>query len=117
PHPAVYAVQRLWGRASARRRRTVLVGAGALVVLLACPFHYRIGADCRIAPSIKQVVAAPFDGQLRKSLVRPGDAVKEGDPLGELDNRELKLKEAELIAARDRALKQRDRAMSGTDKA
>jgi biotin carboxyl carrier protein len=116
PHPAIFAVHRLWSRASANRRRAVLVGGGALVLLLACPFHYRIGADCRIAPTVKQVVAAPFDGQLRKSVVRPGDAVREGDPLGELDNRELKLKEAELTAARDRALKQRDRAMSGSDK-
>ena len=61
----------------------------------------RIGADCRIAPTVKQVIAAPFDGQLRKSFVRPGDAVREGDPLGELDNRELKFKEAELTASRD----------------
>ncbi len=116
PHPALFAAQRLWRRASAQRRRLVLAGAGALALLLACPFHYRIGADCRIAPTVKQVVAAPFDGQLRKSLVRPGDAVREGDPLGELDNRDLKLKESELTATRERALKQRDRAMTGTEK-
>jgi biotin carboxyl carrier protein len=112
PHPALFAAQRLWRRASANRRRAVIAGAVALALLLAWPFHYRIGADCRIAPTVKQVIAAPFDGQLRKSFVRPGDAVREGDPLGELDNRELKLKEAELTAARERALKQRDRAMS-----
>jgi multidrug efflux pump subunit AcrA (membrane-fusion protein) len=116
PQPAVFAVRRLWHRATANRRRAVLVAAAALALLLAWPFHYRIGADCRIAPTVKQVVAAPFDGQLRKSFVRPGDAVREGDPLGELDNRELKLKEAELTAARERALKQRDRAMSGSEK-
>jgi len=116
PNPAIFAVQRLWDRATANRRRAVLAGAGALAVLLAWPFHYRIGADCRIAPTVKQVIAAPFDGQLRKSFVRPGDAVRAGDPLGELDNRELKLKEAELTAGRERALKQRDRAMSGSEK-
>lgn len=112
PQPAVFAVQRLWQRASANRRRAVIAGAAALAVLLAWPFHYRIGADCRIAPTVKQVVAAPFDGQLRKSFVRPGDQVRAGDPLGELDNRELKIKEAELTAARERALKERDRAMT-----
>jgi biotin carboxyl carrier protein len=116
PHPAVFGVQRLWNRATAQHRRAVLAGVGAVALLLAWPFHYRIGADCRIAPTVKQVIAAPFDGQLRKSFVRPGDAVREGDPLGELDNRELKLKEAELTAARERALKQRDRAMSGSEK-
>ncbi len=112
PQPALFAVRRLWKKASANRRRAVLLGVGALAVLLAWPFHYRIGADCRIAPTVKQVIAAPFDGQLRKSFVRPGDAVRAGDPLGELDNRELTLKEAELTAARERALKERDRAMT-----
>ncbi len=116
PNSALFALQRVWRRATARRRRAVLAGAAAIAILLVCPFHYRIGADCRIAPTVKQVVAAPFDGQLRKSVVRPGDAVKEGDLLGELDNRELKLKESELTAARERALKQRDRAMTGSEK-
>jgi len=114
PHSAIFAARRLWSRASANRRRAVLAGTAAAVVLLFCPFHHRIGADCRIAPTVKQVVAAPFDGQLRKSVVRPGDAVREGALLGELDNWEIKLKEAELVAARERALKQRDRAMSGS---
>lgn len=115
PQPVVFAAKRLWKKASVHRRRTIIAGSGALALLLAWPFHYRIGADCRIAPTVKQVVAAPFDSQLRKNFVRPGDAVRAGEPLGELDNRDFKLKEAELIAARERALKQRDRAMSGND--
>ena len=116
PNPVIFTARRWWWRAGGSRRRTVLLGVVAFAALLAWPFHYRIGADCRVVPSVKQVVAAPFDGQLRKSLVRPGDVVREGDLLGELDNRELKLKEAELIASRDRALKQRDRAIAGGDK-
>ncbi len=112
PHSALFAVQRLWRKATVNRRRAVLGGVGFIALLLACPFHYRIGAECRIAPTVKQIVAAPFDGQLRKSFVRPGDSVREGDPLGELDNRELKFKEAELTAARERSLKERDRAMT-----
>jgi multidrug efflux pump subunit AcrA (membrane-fusion protein) len=113
PNRMVFATRRLWSHASANRRRAILLGTAGLATLLAWPFHYRIGADCRIAPSVKQVIAAPFDSQLRKSFVRPGDQLKEGDVLGELDSRELKLKEAELTASRDRALKQRDRAMAG----
>jgi biotin carboxyl carrier protein len=113
PNPVAFTVQRLWGKAGANRRRAILAATGAVAILLAWPFRYPIGADCRLVPTVKQVIAAPFEGQLRQSLVRPGDAVTEGQPLGELDNRELKLKESELIAARDRALKQRDRAMTG----
>lgn len=113
PNPVVFATHRLWRQASKTRKRLTIGLTVAVAALLACPFHYRIGADCRIAPTVKQVVAAPFDGQLRKSFVRPGDTVKAGDSLGELDNRELKLKEAELIAQRERAIKQRDREMNG----
>ena len=111
PNAAVFAVQRAWRRLSANRRRAVFLGAAAVLAMLAFPFHYTIKADCRLAPKTKRVIAAPFQGQLRKSAVQPGDIVREGDELAELDNRELKLKEAELIAARERALKQRDRAL------
>jgi multidrug efflux pump subunit AcrA (membrane-fusion protein) len=64
---------------------------------------------------VQRAVAAPFDGQLGRTRVQPGDRVAEGDVLIVLDNRELKLKEAELAAARDQALKKRDRAMSAPE--
>ncbi len=112
PNPLLFAAQRVWQQFSENRKRAAFLAAGALVLLLGWPFHYSIRADCRLAPTVKRVVAAPFQGTLKKSLVRPGDHVTEGQPLAELDNRELKLKEAELVAARERALKQRDKAMN-----
>jgi len=114
PHPTVFAARRVWSRLSANRRRATVVGAGLLAALLAFPFHYEIKADCRLAPTVKRTIAAPFQGQLRKSFVQPGDHVEAGTALAEMDNRELKLKEAELIAARERALKQRDKALANT---
>ena len=111
PNAALFAAQRAWRRLTAQRRRAVLAGLATLIALLAFPFHYTIKADCRLAPKSKRVIAAPFQSQLRKSVVQPGDTVQAGDALAELDNRELKLKEAELTAARERALKQRDRAL------
>ena len=112
PNPLVFATRRVWQNFSENRKRAAIVGAAAIVVLLGWPFHHSIRADCRLAPTVKRVVAAPFQGTLKKSLVRPGDHVTEGQPLAEMDNRDLKLKEAELIAARERALKQRDKAMN-----
>jgi multidrug resistance efflux pump len=114
PPRALHLAARAWRGLTRRRRWAVASGAAALAGLLACPFHYTIRADCRLAPTVKRVIAAPFDGQLRASFVRPGDRVMEGQPLAELDNRELKLKEAELTAAHERALKQRDKAMSNS---
>ena len=112
PHPAVFAARRGWARLGANRRRAALAGAALLAGLLAFPFHDGIKADCRLAPTVKRTVAAPFQGQLKKSFVQPGDHVEAGAALAEMDNRELKLKEAELTAARERALKQRDKALA-----
>ncbi len=112
PHPLLFAVRHTWARWTENRRRAVTIAAGACIVLLGWPFHYSIRADCRLAPTVKRIITAQFEGTLKKSFVRPGDSVTEGQPLAEMDNRELKLKEGELTAARERALKQRDKAMS-----
>jgi multidrug efflux pump subunit AcrA (membrane-fusion protein) len=112
PNPALHAAQRVWTRLSAHRRRAAAIVGVALAALLAFPFHYPIKADCRLAPTVKRVIAAPFHGQLKKSFVLPGDHIEAGAPLAEMENRELKLKEAELIAAREKALKQRDKALA-----
>ena len=112
PNRAMFVARRIWGDLAKSRQRAVIVGVVAFAVLLAWPFHDSIRADCRLAPTVKRVVAAPFQGQLKRSFVRPGDHVTEGQALAEMDNRELVLKEGELSAARERALKQRDKAMS-----
>jgi len=105
---------RLWQKASVNHRKLALGAVAALCVLLALPLPYRIKADCALVPTLERVVAAPFTGELREPLVRPGDSVVKGQRLAEMDNRDLKLHEAELVASRDRALKQRDRAMSNS---
>jgi multidrug resistance efflux pump len=119
PNPVVFRVRRMWAKASEKKRQLWMGSIAAAAVLLAWPFHYPIRSSCRLAPVVKRVVAAPFEGQLRESRVRPGDRVEKDQPLGELDNRELRLREAELSAGRERALKQRDKAMAnqgeGTD--
>jgi biotin carboxyl carrier protein len=115
PNPAAYFFRRNWRRATANGRRAFVAGCVLLAALLAWPFHHRIRCDCRLVPVVKRTVAAPFDGQLGRSRVRPGDRVAAGDALVAMDNRELKLKEAELIASRDQALKKRDRAMNSPE--
>ena len=115
PNPVAFFFRRTWGRATENGRRAVVIGAILAAVLLAWPFHYTIRCDCRLVPKVKRTVAAPFDGQLGRSRVQPGDKVTEGDVLVAMDNRELKLKQAELTASRDQALKKRDRAMTSPD--
>ena len=70
------------------------VVAGILVLLLAgtlVPVRYRVAAPARVEGAVQRVVAAPVDGFLHKSHVRPGDTVRTGDLLVELSDQDLLL--------------------------
>ncbi len=74
--------------------RLVLAAAAvALAGLLLVPVDYRIGAPVRIEGAVQRVVAAPFDGFLQRSLVRPGDTVRQGQLLVELADQDLALEQ------------------------
>lgn len=105
----------LWGRIS-RRKRTFFAVAGLLLVGILCwPIHFPVRVDCQIQPVLRRVVSSPFDGILKKAFAEPGQNVRQGDLLALLDDRELLWKHAELLAARDRAIRQRDLAMTDND--
>ena len=68
----------------------------ALIVLaaLATFFYYatwdfRIAADTKIEGAIQRVVVAPTDGYIQNTLVRPGDVVKKGDLICQLEDKDL----------------------------
>lgn len=70
----------------------IAIGAVALAFgLTLLPLPYRVTAPARIEGSVQRVVAAPFDGFLQHTRVRPGDTVKAGDVLAELADQDLKL--------------------------
>lgn len=105
----------LWGRVS-KRKRTFLAAAGVLFIGILCwPIHFPVNVDCLVQPVLRRVVSSPFDGILKKSFAEPGQNVKQGELLALLDDRELLWKHAELLAARDRAIRQRDLAMTDND--
>lgn len=111
PNRLFYHCRKWWRDSPANRRRVAVACAALVAGVLAFPIPYRIKTGCRVAPRIQRVLAAPFDATLRESAVRPGDKVGEGEVLAELDPRDFRLREAELAAAHERALKQRDRAL------
>lgn len=65
----------------------LLLLAGALLI----PLPHRVGAPAHVEGAVQRVVAAPFDGFLLRSAVRPGDRVKAGDVVAELADQDLKL--------------------------
>ena len=84
-----------WARITRRRDPWPKVAAAALVSLLllasGLPMPYHIGAPVRVEGSVQRVVAAPIDGFLGRSHVRPGDTVHTGDLLIELADADLML--------------------------
>ena len=56
-----------------------------LFVICVLPLRYVVPADIELQANERRFVAVPFDGPLRSSTVRPGDLVKAGDLLAEID--------------------------------
>lgn len=88
----------LWRSATRFARRDdpwPKLALGAAIAALAgvslIPMTYRVGAPARIEGAVQRIVAAPNEGFLRSALVRPGDRVKAGDLLAELDGQDLLL--------------------------
>jgi multidrug efflux pump subunit AcrA (membrane-fusion protein) len=76
-----------------------LVLLAGLVAAAWCPLSYRVGAPAHIEGEVQRVVAAPMDGFLHKSHVRPGDTVRAGDLLVELANQDLLLEQRKWESA------------------
>ncbi len=108
-HPRLLVEQ--WSKAAnSARARTVLATACLACVLLVLPLSHRIHCRCQIEPVISRFVAAPFEGTLEKTLVKPGQIVKCGDILARIDGREIHWKRAALLADLNQATKKRDAA-------
>lgn len=102
----------LWGSVGRSRRLLFLGLVLAVIGVLAMPVKYPVKGDAVVEPNLRRVVSARFDGILEQAFFRPGDRVESGALLAKMDDREVRLRKAELIAARDRALRQRDQAMT-----
>lgn len=97
------------------RRRSFQTGLAAALLLIAAlfiPIPYRLTCDCTIEPVVRRHVAAPFDGRLDVTLVKPGDVVQRGDPLARMDEKELRWELTGATAEREQARKRYDAALA-----
>lgn len=97
-----------------RQKRLLAAGmAAGLVVLLGVPVRQSVVAPAEVIPEAPHVVAAPLDGVIRAVLVRPNQAVAEGEALFTLDDTSLRA-EAELARrGLDLARAELDKARQG----
>jgi RND family efflux transporter MFP subunit len=97
-----------WFQRLSERRRKWLIWALPIVLcflflVLLIPWSYSFGCKCRLQPTVRRFIAAPFEGILEKSLVEPGDVVKQGQVLARMDGREIRLAISETTSELKRA--------------
>lgn len=96
--------------------KTVASGLTALTMLLVLlPYQYRVSAKTVIEGEVQRVAAAPFEGFIGANYVRAGDAVKRGQPLAHLDDRELRIEQARWSSERDQYENRLREAMANHD--
>lgn len=103
----------LVGKKAAWEKGLLLFSLLAGILFLAQPVPSRLRVQGQLEPKQRRLISAKGDGLLIESAVRPGDVVKAGDTLARMEDRELRLREAELMATRERRLKRRD-ALTGS---
>jgi len=121
PIHAADSVKEFWGKLAGPRHGGLKFGFLALALLAGflafASGSYRVAADARIEGKIQRALTAPFQGYVRESKHRAGDVVKKGDVLARLDDRDLRLDRARLVALNEQLDKQFREAMAGRDRA
>lgn len=79
------------GQALWPRRLAALASVVALLVLGAWPLPYRVVATARVEGEAQRVIAAPVDSFVRLVAARPGDTVKAGQVIVQLEDQDLAL--------------------------
>jgi RND family efflux transporter MFP subunit len=95
--------------------RSISIIAVILFLALWIPWPYTINCNSRLQPTVRRFVAAPFEGILEKSLVEPGDLVKQDQVLARMDAREIRLQISETTADLKRAEVKRNVQMAKQD--
>jgi len=99
-------------------RKVALIGVAAVAVFFYfAKVDYRVTAPINIEGTVQRMVTAPFNGYIKEALVRPGDVVKEGEPLCILDDRDLILERLKWLTEKEQLTKQYHEALAKHERA
>ena len=102
----------MWSMTSGRSRLSIMSAGLMLMLLFLFPVPYRAACTVRVEPVGARAVSAPFEATLETVLVEPGDEVRQGQPLVQLDGRPLRLEQQSIDAEIQQATKQQDVAIA-----
>lgn len=107
--------RKLWNGFATRPGRIAAVGTIVTIAAMFVPVTYRIRADCKAEPVARRMCVAPHEGLLEATHAEPGDIIKSGALLANMDGREIRWELAGLEAEGHRASKKRDTAFVKQD--
>ena len=83
--------RQLLGTGHVRLKAATVALAAITLFASFVPLTYRVSAPSNLEGRIQRAVAAPRDGFIKSAQVRPGDTVTAGQPVAQLETRELEL--------------------------
>ncbi len=95
-------------KTSVLTRWVVPLGLMACVLAMWVPVTYRVRCNASIEPATRRFAVAPFDGLVLMGFAEPGDLVKRGDVLAEIDGRTIRWELSGVTAERRQSLRQRE---------
>ncbi len=105
-------LKRLLGPGYLVRKLAVILFIGVVVFFSLFETDYRVTAVSNIEGQVKRVIAAPFDGYVKKAPIRAGDVVDKGEFICLLDDRDLKLERFKWSTERQQLTNQYHEAMA-----
>jgi RND family efflux transporter MFP subunit len=108
---------RLGGQAVAPWKVVWLAAATLAAVVAFWPVTFRVVAPARVEGIEQRILAAPVDGFIASVAARPGDAVRAGQVLGTLEDRDIALQRDKLAAEIGQLDKQYREALTREDAA
>ncbi len=108
--------QALFGPRHPGAKLLAVLALGVVLFFSLVTTSYRVSAKAVLEGAVQRAAVAPFDGHIAQSLVRAGDTVQAGQVLCRLDDRELKLERARLLAEREQLLRRHRQALAAQDR-
>lgn len=105
-------LQRLLGPSHWLRKLTAIGFVVAALVVTFATDVYRVDGDATVEGLARRAVVAPYDGFIKNSRVRAGDAVSEGDMLASLEDNDLILERLKHVTERDQRVHEYDKALA-----
>ncbi|SFI60239.1 HlyD family efflux transporter periplasmic adaptor subunit [Bradyrhizobium sp. cf659] len=109
-------LQILFGPRHPGAKLIALTIVGVLLFFNFATGTYRISAKTVVEGAVQRAAAAPFDGYLVESFVRAGDAVRAGQVLCRLDDRDLKLERIKLMSEREQLTRRHRQALAAQER-